>query len=74
MDKRRRIQWAQEDKKLLRSSSRKLSRAPSLADILKDTYSHSKLKVYFSNIVGLRLTEVSDHEEVSHTSCFNFFQ
>ena len=65
MDKRKRIHWTQDDKKLLRSTSRKISRTPSLADILKDTYAHSKLKVYFSNIVGLRLADVPDHAEVS---------
>ena len=65
MDKRKRVQWAQDDKKLLRSTSRQLSRTPSLADILKDTYAHSKLKVYFSNIVGLRLADVPDQAEVS---------
>ena len=66
MDKRKRIHWAHDDKKLLRSTSRKLSRAPSLGDIIKDTYAQSKLKLYFSNIAGLRLTEVPDHAEVSH--------
>ena len=65
MDKRKRIDWTQDDKKLLRSTSRKISRTPSLADILKDTYAHSKLKVYFSNIVRLRLADVPDHAEVS---------
>ena len=74
MEKKKRVNWAQENKKLLRSTSRKLSKAPSLGDILKDTYSHSKLKVYFSHFVGLGLVEVPDHDEVSHASCFNTFQ
>ncbi len=62
--KRKRMRWNQEDKKLLRSSSRKLSRPPSLGDILKDTYTHSKFNVYFSNIVGLKLADLPDHPEV----------